>query len=103
MAVAIAMQAILGTLPLTQISKQSLDIQNGYDRDVQVTHPLNGFALGNAPDAQRNSIAYRALYASAGSTAWTSHPTPPTIDEHATWKPRALRVSADQARRRQTT
>lgn len=62
-AVAMAMQAMLGTLPV-HIIEVSLELKHiacweirAEREDVHVTQPLNGFALGNAPEAQRKSIA----------------------------------------------
>jgi hypothetical protein len=60
------------------------------DGTLHVTQALNGLALGNAPAAQKNNMAYLALYASAGSTACTSQPMAPMIDDAVTCQPREL-------------
>jgi len=68
---------------------------------LHVTHALNGPELGKAPHAQKNSITYLAVYASAGNEPAVTHPIAPRIDEPKMCRPRALCRSADHPRNRE--
>ncbi len=82
-----------GTLELFQPLRFALATTTQFKPALQ-TH-LRGLALGKAPDAHKKSMAYRALYASAGRAAWTVHPMNPMVDDTITCHARALFLSAE--------